>query len=83
MLLAVPETRREMRAEDESVCKQKNLARIELISSAYPMAVPGFEPRIPDMRGERVVTTPPTHVGRIWIFTSEQANVFTLERCDS
>ncbi|KAG5454455.1 hypothetical protein CSKR_113121 [Clonorchis sinensis] len=33
----------------------------ELISSAYPMAVPGFELRIHDMRGERVTTTPPTH----------------------
>ncbi|KAG5443829.1 hypothetical protein CSKR_100058 [Clonorchis sinensis] len=29
------------------------------------------------MRGERVTTTPPTHVGRIRIFKSEQANVFT------
>ncbi|GAA47340.1 hypothetical protein CLF_100242 [Clonorchis sinensis] len=51
----------------------------ELISSAYPVAVPGFEPRTSDMRGERVTTTPPTHVGRIRIFKSEQANVFT--RC--
>ncbi|KER26348.1 hypothetical protein T265_06393 [Opisthorchis viverrini] len=37
---------------------------LELISSAYPMAVPGFEPRTSDMRGERVSTTLPTHVGR-------------------
>ncbi|GAA55299.1 hypothetical protein CLF_107544 [Clonorchis sinensis] len=35
------------------------------------------------MRDKRVTTTPPTHVGRIGIFTSEQANVFTLERCSS
>ncbi|GAA53594.1 hypothetical protein CLF_110586 [Clonorchis sinensis] len=28
----------------------------ELISSAYPVAVPGFEPRTSDMRGERVTT---------------------------
>ncbi|KER31849.1 hypothetical protein T265_01941 [Opisthorchis viverrini] len=28
---------------------------------AYPMTVPGFEPRTSDMRGERVTTTPPTH----------------------
>ncbi|KER27929.1 hypothetical protein T265_05133 [Opisthorchis viverrini] len=41
------------------------LLLLELISSAYPMAVPGFEPRTSDMRGERVTTTPPTHVGRI------------------
>ncbi|KAG5451889.1 hypothetical protein CSKR_111264 [Clonorchis sinensis] len=34
---------------------------LELISSAYPVAVPGFEPRTSDMRGERVTTTPPTH----------------------
>ncbi|KAG5454972.1 hypothetical protein CSKR_105909 [Clonorchis sinensis] len=38
---------------------------LELISSAYPVAVPEFEPRTSDMRGERVTTTPPTHVGRI------------------
>ncbi|KAG5453514.1 hypothetical protein CSKR_112259 [Clonorchis sinensis] len=38
---------------------------LELISSAHPVAVPGFEPRTSDMRGERVTTTPPTHVGRI------------------
>ncbi|KAG5455075.1 hypothetical protein CSKR_104584 [Clonorchis sinensis] len=44
---------------------------VELISSAYPVAAPGFEPRTSDMRGERVTTTPPTH-----------ANVLTLERCD-
>ncbi|KER20778.1 hypothetical protein T265_10749 [Opisthorchis viverrini] len=44
----------------------------ELIGSAYPMAMPGFEPRTSDMRGERVTTTPPTHVGRIRIFTFEQ-----------
>ncbi|GAA51599.1 hypothetical protein CLF_106447 [Clonorchis sinensis] len=43
---------------------------------------PGFEPRTSDMRGERVPTTPPTHIGRIRIFTSDQTNVFTLERCD-
>ncbi|KER20884.1 hypothetical protein T265_15225, partial [Opisthorchis viverrini] len=30
---------------------------IELISSTYPMAVPGFEPQTSDMRGERVTTT--------------------------
>ncbi|GAA55189.1 hypothetical protein CLF_107108 [Clonorchis sinensis] len=36
-----------------------------LISSAYPVALPGFEPRTSDMRGERVTTTPPTHVGRL------------------
>ncbi|GAA55640.1 hypothetical protein CLF_108561 [Clonorchis sinensis] len=29
---------------------------LELISSAYPMALPGFEPRTSDMRGERVTT---------------------------
>ncbi|GAA56871.1 translin-associated factor X-interacting protein 1 [Clonorchis sinensis] len=43
------------------------LLLLELISSAYPVAVPGFEPRTSDMRGERVTTTPPTHVGRIWV----------------
>ncbi|KER30977.1 hypothetical protein T265_13062, partial [Opisthorchis viverrini] len=30
---------------------------LELISSAYPMAVPGFEPRTSDMRGEHVQRT--------------------------
>ncbi|KER23338.1 hypothetical protein T265_08750 [Opisthorchis viverrini] len=35
---------------------------LELISSAYPMAAPGFELRTTDMRGECVTTTPPTHV---------------------
>ncbi|KER26061.1 hypothetical protein T265_06635 [Opisthorchis viverrini] len=39
--------------------------KLELTGSAYPMAVPGFEPRTCDMRGERVTTTPPTHVGCI------------------
>ncbi|KER26043.1 hypothetical protein T265_14084, partial [Opisthorchis viverrini] len=34
---------------------------ISRISSAYPMAVLGFEPRTSDMRGERVTPTPPTH----------------------
>ncbi|KER22716.1 hypothetical protein T265_09236 [Opisthorchis viverrini] len=38
---------------------------LELISSAYPMTVPEFEPQTYDMRGERVSTTQPTHVGRI------------------
>ncbi|KER33906.1 hypothetical protein T265_00346 [Opisthorchis viverrini] len=38
---------------------------LERISSVYPMAVPGFEPRTPDMRGERVTTNPQTHVGCI------------------
>ncbi|KER34021.1 hypothetical protein T265_00210 [Opisthorchis viverrini] len=37
----------------------------ELISSAYSMAMAGFEPRTSDMRGERVTTTPSTHVERI------------------
>ncbi|KER33219.1 hypothetical protein T265_00907 [Opisthorchis viverrini] len=37
---------------------------LELVSSTYPMTVPGFEPRRSDMRGECETTTPPTHVGR-------------------
>ncbi|GAA52734.1 hypothetical protein CLF_108689 [Clonorchis sinensis] len=45
-------------------CKAPKMSHAckELISSAYPVAVPGFEPRTSDMRGERVTTTPPTHV---------------------
>ncbi|KAG5453781.1 hypothetical protein CSKR_113837 [Clonorchis sinensis] len=33
-----------------------------LTSSAYPVAVPGFELRTSDMQGERVTTTPPKHI---------------------
>ncbi|KER32260.1 hypothetical protein T265_01687 [Opisthorchis viverrini] len=54
----------------------------KLISGAHPMAVPGFEPLTSSMRGECVTTATPRHVGRSFIFTSEQADVFTLERCD-
>ncbi|KER21366.1 hypothetical protein T265_10297 [Opisthorchis viverrini] len=35
---------------------------LELIGCAYPMAVPGFERRTPDMLGEHVTTIPPAHV---------------------
>ncbi|GAA50847.1 tensin-4 [Clonorchis sinensis] len=45
------------------------------------MAVPAFELRTPEMRGERVTTTAPVHVKRIQIFTSQQANLLTLKRC--
>ncbi|KER22681.1 hypothetical protein T265_09272 [Opisthorchis viverrini] len=38
---------------------------VQSFRSAYPMAVPGFEPRTSGVRGERVTTTTPTHVGRI------------------
>ncbi|KAG5452417.1 hypothetical protein CSKR_107117 [Clonorchis sinensis] len=34
---------------------------IPLISSAYPMALLGFEPRTFDVLGKRVTATPPTH----------------------
>ncbi|GAA53528.1 hypothetical protein CLF_110426 [Clonorchis sinensis] len=43
----------------------EELVLIELISSAYPVAVTGSDSRTSDMRGERVTTTPPTYVGRI------------------
>ncbi|KER21648.1 hypothetical protein T265_10070 [Opisthorchis viverrini] len=38
---------------------------LELISIAYPMTVPRFEPRTSSMRGECLTTTPPMHVGRL------------------
>ncbi|KAG5455076.1 hypothetical protein CSKR_104585 [Clonorchis sinensis] len=45
---------------------------LELISSAYPVAVTGVEPRTADMRGERVTANPPTHVRRWCVRLIEQ-----------
>ncbi|KER20033.1 hypothetical protein T265_11334 [Opisthorchis viverrini] len=46
---------------------EKHRTRVPLLldptSCAYPKAVPGFELRTSDMRGERVTATSPTHVG--------------------
>ncbi|KER30674.1 hypothetical protein T265_13126, partial [Opisthorchis viverrini] len=39
----------------------ESLVKTKLICNAYPMAVPGSEPRTPDIRGESVTTTPPTY----------------------
>ncbi|KER19855.1 hypothetical protein T265_11468 [Opisthorchis viverrini] len=43
---------------------QTQPACAELISSAYPMVMPGFESETSDIRGERVTTTPPTQIPR-------------------
>ncbi|GAA53051.1 glycerol-3-phosphate acyltransferase 3 [Clonorchis sinensis] len=40
----------------------KYFVTAELTSSAYPTAVPGFEPRSSDVECERVTSTPPTHL---------------------
>ncbi|GAA54363.1 hypothetical protein CLF_102504 [Clonorchis sinensis] len=61
--------------------KEKHWTRISLLLELLSGASPLVEPRTSDMRGKYVTTTPTAHVGRICISTSEQAIVFTLERC--